>query len=76
MSQGATYHLADALPANNDDQQFLPGSFSKMLYYFVDLYTNLVVFWTLQVTHIAFPMRCQPTMMTSSFFRWKVMSPS
>jgi hypothetical protein len=46
------------------------GSSGKMLYYFVDLYTNLVVvFWTLQVPHIAFPMRCQPTMMMSSFFQ-------
>jgi hypothetical protein len=27
------------------------GSSGKMLYYFVDLYTNLVVFRTLQVTH-------------------------
>jgi hypothetical protein len=59
------------LPANNDDEQFLPGSSGKMLYYFVDLYTNLVVFRMLQVTHITLPMRCQPTMMTSSFFQWK-----
>jgi hypothetical protein len=45
------------------------GSSGKMLYYFVDLYTNLVVFQTLQVTHITLPTRCQPTMMMSSFFQ-------
>jgi hypothetical protein len=32
------------LPANNDDAQFLPGLSGKMLYYFVDLFTNLVAF--------------------------------
>jgi hypothetical protein len=31
-----------------------------MLYYFVDLYTNLLVFWMLQVTHITLPTLCLP----------------